>query len=276
MTPHDTHQTTPPARRGGLGDFLRSRRRSALGLPEIIALGAAALLLAAAVASYMLMLRPQRARLAALQNEQGQLDRQLQAARSEGELGETAQASVERILASLQEFESEHLSTNAPDSSTAVIKELNDLIHRHGLRISGGITFTPFEVQTGEQQQSPQRAVGGVKPIQNVFPGIGVSISVEGAYPGLRRFIRDVEADERFVVINAVELEGVADTTARFAQPQVPDPAAVPSESGPTAAPAPAAPSRGALVALRLDMAAYFRRAGVAAASTDGAAAPSR
>lgn len=272
MTPRRTRETPTPERRGvagGLGGFIRSRQRSALGLPEVVALGAAALLLVSAVASYFLLLRPQRARLAALQAEQGQLNRQLEAARSEGAVGETAQASVERILASLQRFEGEHLSANAPDSTTAVIKELNGLIQRHGLRISGGLTFTPFEVQAAAGR-SPQRAVGGaVKPLQNVFPGIGVSLSVEGAYPGLRHFIRDVEADERFVVINAVELEGVTDTTARFAPPV--DGALTPGGE-PVVVPAPS--GRGTAVALRLDMAAYFRRAGVAAAEGADAAAP--
>lgn len=264
----NTHETRA---RGGagraIGQLIRSRQRSVVGPAELAALGVAALLLAAALASYFLLLRPQRTRLASLQDEQGRLDRQLREARSRGEMGETAQASVERILASIQEFEGQHLSVNAADSTTAVIKQLNGLIHRHGLRISGGLTFTPFEPQAPGQGQGRQpRATGPVKPVQNIFPGIGVSVSVEGPYQGLRRFIRDVEADERFVVINAIELEGVTDTTARFFEAPG-DPAAVPGD-----APAPQQPSaRGTLVALRLDMAAYFRRPGAVAAVSDAA-----
>ncbi|HEX7957945.1 MAG TPA: GspMb/PilO family protein [Pyrinomonadaceae bacterium] len=91
---------------------------------------------------------------------------------------------------------------------------------------------------------------------QSVFPGIGVTLTVEGVYPNLRRFIRDIEADRQFVVINTVELEGVSDAGSG-GLPAAPD-------GGP--APAAQGPSRGALVSLRLDMAAYFRRAAAAAA----------
>ena len=102
-------------------------------------------------------------------------------------------------------------------------------------------------------EQTAQRVV------QSVFPGIGVTLTVEGTYPNLRRFIRDIEADRQFVVINTVELEGVTDTGSADAPPP---PAA---DGAPGAAPS-QGPSRGALVSLRLDMAAYFRRAATAGA----------
>jgi len=250
--------------RAGVRRFLVSRQRSRLGVPEIVALGSAALLLLAALSSYMLFLRPQRARSEALREEQGRLERQLQAARSEGQQSESTQASVERILVSLREFEEQHLGGNTPDGTTTVIKKLNDLIHRHGLRISGGLAFTPFE--TGGAPGAQPRSTGVSKPIQDVFPGIGISISVEGRYADLRRFIRDVEADERFVVINSVELEGITDTAARnFSDPAAETPAG--EGAGPAAAPASPRPTaRGTFVSLRLDMATYFRRPGAAAA----------
>jgi hypothetical protein len=65
-----------------------------------------------------------------------------------------------------------------------------------------------------------------------------------------------VEADRQFVVINTVELEGVTDTDA-------PPVVAPPDGTDPSAAAAPTS-TRGTLVSLRLDMAAYFRRAGAA------------
>ncbi len=92
--------------------------------------------------------------------------------------------------------------------------------------------------------------------MQSTFPGIGVTLTVEGGYANLRRFVRDVEADRQFVVINTVELEGVTDTDA-------PPPVAPPDGTDPNAVAAPTS-ARGTLVSLRLDMAAYFRRAGAA------------
>jgi Tfp pilus assembly protein PilO len=248
--------------RAGVRRFLVSRQRSRLGVPEIVALGSAALLLLAALSSYMLFLRPQRARSEALREEQGRLERQLQAARSEGQQSESTQASVERILVSLRDFEEQHLSGNSPDGTTIVIKKLNDLIRRHSLRISGGLAFTPFE--TGGAPGAQPRSTGVSKPIQAVYPGIGISVSVEGRYADLRRFIRDVETDERFVVINSIELEGITDTAARNFS-------AVEPPAGEGAAPAPPSgpAARGTFVSLRLDMAVYFRRPGAAATSDD-------
>src|SRR5207248_9039441 len=135
-----------------------------------------------------------------------------------------------------------------------------------GLRISGGISFTEFqEAVPGAEQSQPQRRVGGdetaARVVQSVFPGIGVTLTVEGTYPNLRRFIRDIEADNQFVVINTVELEGVTDSSAasQSALAQAQAPSTVMPEN-PMAAVPPAAPTvtitRGALVSLRLDMAA--------------------
>jgi Type II secretion system (T2SS), protein M subtype b len=112
------------------------------------------------------------------------------------------------------------------------------------------------------QQQQQRREDRAQRVVQSVFPGIGVTLTVEGTYPNLRRFIRDIEADRQFVVIDTVELEGVTDSSASEAPAPVPVPGA---ETGiPTQ---PRTPSRNALVSLRLDMAAYFRRAATTAAA---------
>ncbi len=246
--------------RARLARFRGQHERSFLGVPEIIALSAAGLLLFAALASYFFLLRPQRARLASLRDEQARLERGLRDAKSGVEQFTSTQASVEAILRSLEEFETRHLGQNTP-GSTAIIEELNRLIRRHNLRISGGLAFTSFEVAQAAdpQRQRQQQTASASKPIQDVFPGIGISISVEGTYPGLRRFIRDVEADPQFIVINSVELEGVTDSGARaLGMPGETPPGSAEGATGATAQPS----ARGTLVSLRLDMAAYFRRPG--------------
>lgn len=263
MTPDPKHRTETGGEpradlRARLARFRGQHERSFLGLPEIIALSAAGLLLFAALASYFLLLRPQRARLAALRDEQVRLERGLREAKTGVEQFTSTQASVEAILRSIEEFETRHLGQNT-QGSTALIEELNRLIRRHDLRISGGLAFTSFEVaqQADAERGRQQQTASATKPIQDVFPGTGISISVEGIYPNLRRFIRDVEADPQFIVINAVELEGVTDSGARALGLG----AGTPGVEGAT--PAPAQPTvRGTLVSLRLDMAAYFRRPG--------------
>ena len=296
---------------GGRGAALRARldsiritrRRGALGLPEAVALGAAAVLLVLAVFSYLFLLVPQRSRLQSLETERGDLQRVIQS--TEHVVGgekDTRQRAGE-ILASLNDFEVEHLGQQS--SVNNVIAELNRLILKNGLRISGGISYTQLqETPPGEQTNQTRRRAGGeqgeARVVQSIFPGIGITLTVEGTYANLRRFIRDIEADRQFVVVNTVELEGVSDSGAGVASaapatepapisPMIPtsptgpvsrtsrrgapatvmpvNPEGAPQASAQASAPPtapPPAPTRGALVSLRLDMAAYFRRAAAA------------
>jgi Tfp pilus assembly protein PilO len=258
----------PPAAgfRTRLDTFRATRRRGAIGLPEFVALSVAALLLLTAVLTYLFLLVPQRSRSAALEVEREDLKRLLASQQSSlGESRDTQQRASE-ILSSLGRFEVDHLG-HAGSGTKTVIEELNRLILKDGLRISGGVQFTQLqEVAPGADERRRRNTSDETaqRVVQSVFPGIGVTLTVEGTYPSLRRFIRDIEADRQFVVINAVELEGVTDSSA--AQTAPPPVVAPETPGAPQAQPQPQSPSRGALVSLRLDMAAYFRRAGATSA----------
>jgi Tfp pilus assembly protein PilO len=246
-----------------------SGRRGPLGVPELAALGVAALLLLTAVLSYLFLYAPQRSRKQALEAEREELQRRLLTQQSSLGAGQSTQQRVGEILASLDRFEIENLGQGSSGTKT-VIEEMNRLIAKNGLRISGGVSFTQLQesVPGADQNQSQRREEGALRVVQSVFPGIGVTLTVEGAYPNMRRFIRDIEIDRQFVVIDAVELEGVTDSNAS-SSPSSPSPGVVPrgpvSAEGPPGVQAPLTPqqtpSRAALVSLRLDMAAYFRRA---------------
>jgi hypothetical protein len=237
-----------------------ARRRSALGLPEVAALAAAALLLLTAVLSYLFLLVPQRMRAQSLETDRADLQKLLASTRTTIGTSRSTEESVNEILGSLQSFEIEHLGEGSNVGLRNVVGELNRLILKNKLRISGGIQYVQLQetapgAERPQQQQQTRREEGGARVVQSTFPGIGVTLTVEGSYANLRRFVRDVESDRQFVVINTVELEGVTDTDA-------PPVAAPPDGTDPNAA-APTS-ARGTLVSLRLDMAAYFRRAGAA------------
>ena len=251
-------------------DMLRAtRRRGPVGVPELAALGFAALLLLAAVLSYLFLLVPQNSRKASLETERGDLERLLQSQQTNISGGQDTAQRVSEILSSLERFETGHLG-NASSGTKTVIEELNRLITKNGLRISGGINFTQLQEAVPGAENAPRaRRQGsgeesGQRIVQSIFPGIGVTLTVEGTYPNLRRFIRDIEGDRRqFVVINTVELEGVTDANAaEQIAPPVTNGELIPGAPQPQAQ----TPTRGALVSLRLDMATYFRRAAVSAA----------
>ena len=221
--------------RGGRGGGAR-RPAGTIRVPEIIALTVAALLLLAAACAYFFLLAPERSRLTALERERAQLQAKLRAAGEGVERNVSTQASVDKIVTSLSEFETTVLASRDPQTTTAVISELNEKTRRHNLA-RAQFSFSHLdEVAPGQTpaQQAAARA-GNVSKRETVFPAIDVSLTIEGPYGNLRRFIRDIEQSRRFIVINGIQLEGVSETGDK---------------------------ARAALVSLRLDMSAHFRRSG--------------
>ncbi|MDQ1611342.1 MAG: Pilus assembly protein PilO [Pyrinomonadaceae bacterium] len=232
----------PSQRRGG-----GARPTGTIRVPEIVALTAAALFLTLAASAYFFLLVPERARLAALETERAQLQAKLRASSEGVERNETTQASVDKIVTSLSEFETTALASRDPQTTTAVIGELNEKTRRHNLA-RAQFSFSHLDEAAAGQtaaQQAAARAQNASKR-ESVFPAIDISLTIEGPYGNLRRFIRDIEQSRRFIVINGIQLEGVSDT-------------------GDSA--------RAALVSLRLDMSAHFRRSG-ATLSGGATAAP--
>jgi hypothetical protein len=240
-------------------------------MPEMIALAIAGLVLVLAIGAYLLQLRPQSQRLEAMTAERAQLETQLRDMRTSVQTNQTAQSSAQTIVESLVNFETDHLG-DALNGSTRVIEELNKLIRKNGLRISGGLAFTQLEeTAPGEPRKQQQRSgeQNVARVVESIFPGVAITLTVEGTYPSLRRFVRDVEADrQQFIVVNSVELEGIADSANSGSAATESSGTVTPGSSGEEGVvtvrpPTASGPSnaRGTLVSLRLDMAAYFRRA---------------
>ena len=226
--------------------LLQSRQRSVLGVPEIAGLIASAVMLLAVVFAYLYFLTPARSRLTRLLGERERLQQTLRESQVNIDTSENKQTTIEQINQSLQEFENQRLAQRN-EGRMVLYDELNSMMRRNSLRNTSGPTYATLE-PLGSNTPSAKSTRPANAKLQSVFPGIGVSVTVEGQYRNLRRFVRDIEASNQFIVVNAVELQSVTDT------------ASVPTltpEGEPVAAPA----ARNTLVSLRLDMAAYFRRA---------------
>lgn len=223
--------------------LVRSRQRSMLGVPEIIGLAASVMMLLAVVFAYFSFLTPARSRLTSLMAERDRLQQTLRESEISINTSQDKQSTIEQINQSLLDFENQRLA-GRNEGRMALYGELNTLMRRNGLRNTSGPTYTALEALGSNKQATTTTRPANAK-WQSVFPGIGVSVTVEGQYQNLRRFIRDIEASNQFIVINAVELQGVTDVAAPVLSPE-----GVPVQS-----------SRGTVVSLRLDMATYFRRA---------------
>ncbi len=160
---------------------------------------------------------------------------------------------------------------------TALYQRLNGLIASHGLVNSAGPDYSPLEIlDKGKQHEEGEKS--GKSKFRSFFPGVYVTMTVEGPYANIRQFIQDIEVGSEFIVVSAVEIEpsdaeekpqqnpaapgGVpgGDLTTMYpsgtnrampGQPMASQPNLPSSARGKT---------HGSVVSLKMEMAAYFRR----------------
>ncbi|MFN2576099.1 MAG: GspMb/PilO family protein [Pyrinomonadaceae bacterium] len=259
---------SPAASRGQISIPFRQMGRapalSVIGLPELIGLAGAALLAITVVFAYFYFYLPANAHLKSAELERTQLQGERQSLGVAINQGESTKVSVDRINASLEDFESNWLPVQS-SGRTSLYTVLNSLIKSNGLRNTAGPTYSQLDLIGAKTQVQPGASAEKQNNAkwQSIYPGIAVSVTVEGAYQNIRHFVRDIETSRQFLIINAIELEGVRQSGS--AEQQQPFNAPVQPRAGrtSTSAEGPAiAAGRGGLVSLRLDMATYFQRPG--------------
>ena len=211
---------------------------SIVGVNEIIGIAGSALVVVLVVISYLYFLVPARNQLQAAQTEKARLQSLLSNYRNEVQQEQTTESAIRNITDSLDRFESEQLFNRA-QGRMDLYEELNSLIKKNVLRNTAGPTYIAL-APVGDKNANPSGSSANNK-WQSIYPGIAISVTVEGQYSNLREFIHDIEATRLFVIINAIELERATDTNSGIG-----------SDSDGT--------QRNSLVSLRLDMATYFQR----------------
>jgi Tfp pilus assembly protein PilO len=250
----------PPVRR------VRTAPKTGLvGVPEIIGLSLSALLLLATVVTYFYLVLPARARLRAQQSSRAESEKNIRTLMIQLNNQDTAGAVLNELVSSQANFEQGALGSRTAGRNELYV-QLNEMIRQNGLRNTAGPSYTAMEALDPNAPASVQNKSGNAR-FQSLYPGIGVNVTVEGSYAGIRRFVHDVEAMPQFVIVNTVELEEVAANSS--SAPSSPPVQGEPRMLTPRAPrPAPAAPSTAtgaAGVSLRMDLSIYFRREGGAA-----------
>jgi len=217
-----------------------SRQSGIFGLAEIIGLAGSLLILVLVVVAYLYFFVPARSRRATLELERARLQSQLRNSQDVLIRGQSTDATVHNITQSLEAFETTRL-VEANRGRMSLYDSLNNLIRKNGLRNTSGPTYTALE-PIGSKMSAGSRAAN--TKWQSIYPGVSISVTVEGPYQNLRRFVRDIETTKQFVIINTVELERATESNI-----------AATSESG-------VAGAHSSLVSLRLEMTTYFQRGG--------------
>ena len=229
-----------------LSEFFDSRRGKMFGIAEVIALVGSCFVLTLVLLSYLYFLVPARSKVTSLQNDRQQTLTNLETLDKLVGKETNSKETVDRIATSLDQFETKHL-LRVDQGRLDLYEELNQLIIKNGVRNTSGPTYTTLD-PTGTKSTSGKTVV---TKWQSFYPGIAVTVTVEGEYQNVRHFIRDVERSKQFVVINEVELQRASQNN----QPASLEEGAAGAGSG----------TRASLVSLQLSMSTYFQRAGAEA-----------
>ena len=241
-----------------------------------VALGMLAIL--ATVLLFVLVVLPAKKELEANRAKRDELEAQLISSRNKYGTITTTEARVAELITSVNDFETRYLRNPLLDK-TSLYQRINGLISAYGLTNTSGPDYAPLEIADGNRNGQQSEEERGRAKFQSLFPGVYVTTTVEGSYQNLRRFIREIETSQQFVVISAIELEP-AENEEEKPDPSKPTQASInqiqinpmnPGEfpQNPTVTqnvPLSQQPkinrgkTRGETVSLRLEMAAYFRR----------------
>lgn len=217
---------------------------SLIGLPELIGLAGAVLIAILTIFAYFYFYLPAQSRLTTLQLERDRLQAFLRTSQSNLQQNTTVREQVDKITGSMSDFETNWLA-NPSSGRMSLYVTLNNLIKNNALRNTAGPSYTPLEPIGSKGQVQPTTSAEKQTNAkwQTIYPGIAVSVTVEGPYQRVRRFVREIESSRQFLIINEVELESVTQSGV----------ATEPSTGGATG-------GRATLVSLRLEMSTYFQR----------------
>jgi len=227
-----------PTYKKRVDEFLRSRRDKMFGVAEVVGLLGSCFVLFLVLMSYVYFLVPARSRLSSANAEKVRLQDNLKKLTEMVKDGRNTGETVGKIEASLIKFESSDLPRDE-QGRMALYEELNQLILKNNVRNTSGPSYAPLD--PAGTKATPGKSMSS--KWQSYYPGVSVTVTVEGPYQNVRHFIQDVERSKQFMIINEVELQRATDNNSA---------AAASAESG--------SGSRASLVSLQLSLATYFRR----------------
>lgn len=172
---------------------------------EIGVVGAASLAVVAAIAVYFFFTLPAKNELERNRATSERLEADMISARAKYGDITNIEAHVAKLVSSVDDFESAYLPV-AANGNTALYQKLNGLIAANGLINTNGPDYAPLEIddQASENQSESER---GRARFRSLFPGTYVTMTLEGSYANLRRFISQIETGNDFVIISSVELQ---------------------------------------------------------------------
>lgn len=253
------------------------------GTTELVTVGLGLLAILTTILVFVFLVIPAQKELDENRARRDELEKQFQTANNRYGTITTTKERVAEIVQSVDDFETRYLPAET-NGKAALAQQINGLIGAYGLINTTGPDYAPLEI--ADQTRSTQASEDGTGKSKfiSIFPGQYVTMTVDGTYQNLRRFIREIETSNNFVVISAVELEpsenkekesGNQTVIAQVNQPQTQNNPTAQNQFGgvgpntfgqpnqqttTTVTKIDRGKTRGETVTLRLELAAYFRR----------------
>lgn len=251
------------------------------GTTELVTVGVAMLAILTTILLFVLLVLPAQRELDNNVAKRQELDKQLATANSRYGNITTTEERVAELTRSVDDFETRFLSPET-NGKTALYQQINGLISAYGLTNTTGPDYAVLEISDPNRNTQQSEEQKGRSKAISIYPGMYITMTLDGSYVNLRRFIREIETSNQFVVISSIQLEpsenkekeaidqtkqvqvstsnpaipnqfggGVNPNTFQQPNPQVQTQQAVKADRGKT---------HGETVTLRLELAAYFRR----------------
>ena len=259
------------------------------GNTELITVGVALLAVLTTILLFVFLVLPRQRELDANLAKQSELTNKFEDDQRKYGSSTSIKERVGELVTSVDDFES-RLPVEAI-GKPALYQRINGLISAYGLVNTAGPEYAPLEINDQNRNQQAEAEKGRSK-FMSIYPGVYVTMTVDGSYQNLRRFINEIERSSQFVVVSAVELEPSENKETLENNPQqaanpAPPAAVNPGFAqgvNPTTGPFPISQNqpqtqsaakidrgktRGETVTLRLEMAAYFRRQNYAPQALD-------
>jgi len=176
------------------------------GKSEIGAVGVSSMALLAVLLLYLFAVVPSNRQVEHNRVESDRLQEELTSA--QGKYGDftSAESQAVKLINSVNDFQLNYLPVAAVGKN-ALYQKINGLIGSYGLINSTGPDYTYLDAaDQGNGKQTDEER--GRSKFRSLFPGVYVTMTLEGSYQNLRRFVNDVErGGNDFVIISSIELE---------------------------------------------------------------------
>jgi Tfp pilus assembly protein PilO len=233
------------------------------GQAEIATVGMSVLAILAVIVFYVFFVIPAQKELETNKAQRDQVEADLTSKKVKyGSITDT-QTQVAKLIQSVNNFETNFLPAEISGKS-GLYERLNGLIAAFGLTNSSGPDYVPLEIVDPQRSQQTEQERGRDK-LRSLFPGVFITVTVEGSYQNLRGFMKEIETSQQFIMISAVELvpaDNDQENKTDQAQPvqQTNQNVQIPGETVNRTESIYRGKTHGETVSLKLEMAAYFRR----------------